>query len=92
MPDTISRTSVWLPNEMARPKTEAPAISGVMLTPKSSSATSTAMRPMTIATAIRSNGIMVLKPRGAGGRAVAVGDRGRRRRPACAPCRDRWRT
>ena len=35
MPDTMSRTSDWLPNEMARPNTEAPAISGVMLTPSS---------------------------------------------------------
>ena len=31
MPDTMSRTSDWLPNETARPNTEAPAISGVML-------------------------------------------------------------
>ena len=35
MPDTMSRTSDWLPNEIARPNTEAPAISGVMLTPSS---------------------------------------------------------
>ena len=29
----MSRTSAWLPKEMARPNTDAPAISGAMLTP-----------------------------------------------------------
>jgi hypothetical protein len=33
MPDTMSRTSAWLPNDTARPSTEKPAISGVVLTP-----------------------------------------------------------
>ena len=66
----MSLTRVWLPNEMARPRTEAPAISGVMLTPKSWSATSTAMTPMTITIAILSNGIMVLS-RDAGGPAAS---------------------
>ena len=60
MPDTMSLTRVWLPNEMARPRTEAPAISGVMFTPKSSSAIMTAIRPMTIAIATRIRGIRVL--------------------------------
>ena len=44
MPETMSRTSDWLPNETARPSTEAPAISGVMLTP---SCDSTSRLPMT---------------------------------------------
>ena len=32
-PETMSRTSDWLPKDTARPNTEAPAISGVMLIP-----------------------------------------------------------
>ena len=39
MPETTSRTSDCLPNDPARPNTEAPAISGAMLTPSSESAT-----------------------------------------------------
>ena len=91
MPDTMSRTSVWLPNEMASPTTEAPAISGVMLTPKSSRATRTATMPMTIAMAMRRSGISVERREavlaGASPSASAVG-----RTLACGPCRDRSRT
>ena len=42
-PETTSRTSDWLPNDTARPSTEAPAISGVMLTPSSDSTSSVPM-------------------------------------------------
>ena len=71
----MSLTRVWLPNETARPKTDAPAISGVMLTPKSSSAISTAMTAMTITIATRSNGIIVLSRDAGGSDRVAAGDR-----------------
>ena len=73
------------------PETEAPAISGVMLTPKSSSATSTAMTPMTIAIAIRSSGIRVLR-RDAGEPAASPSAIASADSWSCAPCRDRWRT
>ena len=70
MPETMSFTSVWLPKEIAMPKTEAPAISGVMFTPKNSSATITATTPIRTAAVTRSSGIMVLM-REAGGPAAS---------------------
>ena len=60
MPETMSFTKVWLPNEMAMPNTDAPAISGVMFTPKSSSAIMTATRAIRTAALRRSSGIIVL--------------------------------
>jgi len=58
-PDTMSRTSDWLPNEMARPNTEAPAISGVMLTPSSDSTSRPPTTTMTEPAMARSSGIRV---------------------------------
>ena len=60
MPETMSRTRVWLPNEMAMQKIEAPASNGRTLMPKSSSAIMTAMNTIRIAPATRSSGIIVL--------------------------------
>ena len=58
-PDTMSRTSDWLPNDTARPSTEAPAISGVMLTPSSDSTSRLPMTAMTPPATARSSGIRV---------------------------------
>ena len=58
-PDTMSRTSDWLPNETARPNTEAPAISGVMLTPSSESTSRPPTTAMVTPATTRSNGIRV---------------------------------
>jgi len=57
----MSFTSVWLPNEIAMPNTEAPAISGVMLMPKSCSAIITATRTISTAPVRRISGIIVLR-------------------------------
>ena len=59
MPDTMSRTSDWLPNDTARPNTEAPAISGVMLTPSSDSTSRPPTTTMTTPAMARSSGIRV---------------------------------
>ena len=59
MPDTMSFTSDWLPNETARPSTEAPAISGVMLTPSSDSTSRPPTTTMTTPAMARSSGIRV---------------------------------
>src|SRR5215216_1729146 len=69
MPETMSFTSVWLPKEIAMPNTEAPAISGVMLTPNDSSAIITATMVIRTAPVARRSGIMVLM-REAGGAVV----------------------
>ena len=57
----MSRTSDWLPKETARPNTEAPAISGVMLTPSSASTSRPPMTAMVAPATTRSNGIRVRK-------------------------------
>ncbi len=59
MPETTSRTSDWLPNDTARPNTEAPAISGVMLTPSSDSTSRPPTTRMTEPAMARSSGIRV---------------------------------
>ena len=59
MPDTMSRTSDWLPNDTARPNTEAPAISGVMLTPSSDSTSRPPTTTITEPAMARSSGIRV---------------------------------
>ena len=59
MPETMSRTSDWLPNDTARPSTEAPAISGVMLTPSCDSTSRLPRIRMTTPAVMRSTGMIV---------------------------------
>ena len=59
MPETMSRTSDWLPNDTARPSTEKPAISGVMLTPSWDSTTSPPSTRKAIPNVTLSTGMMV---------------------------------
>ena len=73
MPDTMSRTSDWLPNDTARPSTEKPAISGVMLTPSSDSTSRPPRIRMAMPAVTRSSGMRVRS------RDAAVGRRPRHR-------------
>ena len=67
MPETMSRTSDWLPNDTARPSTEAPAISGVMLTPSSDSTSRPPSTRMTTPAMTRSTGMRVRSREAAAG-------------------------
>ena len=58
-PETMSRTSDWLPNDTARPSTEAPAISGVMLMPSSDSTSRPPRIRMVTPAMTRSSGMRV---------------------------------
>src|SRR5258706_13150286 len=55
----MSRTRVWLPNEIARPNTEAPAIKGVILTSRLVSIVSVAVMTMMVPPAMRRMGASV---------------------------------
>ena len=85
MPETMSRTSDWLPNDTARPNTEAPAISGVMLTPSCDSTSRPPRTRMTTPAMTRSTGMRV-RSRDAATWRVVVGI-ALRSRPTAAGCR-----
>ena len=55
----MSWTRVWLPNEIARPNTEAPAMKGVILTPRLVSIVNAAVITMTMPSATRIMGARV---------------------------------
>ena len=58
-PDTMSFTSAWLPKEMARPMTDAPASSGVMSKPRCDSTSRLVITMMMTTLVMRMMGISV---------------------------------